>query len=31
MKTYVAKIRLSGAGVSSKRANEIKICSTRWK
>ncbi len=26
MKTYAAKIRLSAAGASPKRANEIKIC-----
>ena len=26
MKTYAAKILLSAAGVSPKRANEIKIC-----
>ncbi len=31
MKTYAAKIRLSAAGVSPKRANEIKICANPWK
>ncbi len=28
MKTYAAKIHLSAAGASPKRANEIKICAT---